>query len=182
NKQDYIAFINRFKKIVDSNGKIMVGWEESAQGNVDSTSMIQYWHSAEYAKMAVDKGAKIIFSPSKKVYLDMQYDSTSRIGLHWAAYIEVDSSYQWDPARLVPGIGRDKIMGVEAPLWTETVVTMDDIEYLVFPRLPGVAEIGWTPSSARNWDDYKVRLANHAKMWKAMGIDYYRSPKVQWAD
>jgi hexosaminidase len=181
-KPDYIAFINRFKEIVKANGKIMVGWEESAQGNLDSTAIVQYWHSAEYAKMAVDKGAKIIFSPSKKVYLDMQYDSTSRIGLNWAAYIEVDSSYQWDPAKLVPGIGRDKIMGVEAPLWTETVVTMDDIEYLVFPRLPGVAEIGWTPSSARNWDDYKGRLANHAKMWKAMGIDYYRSPKIQWAD
>jgi hexosaminidase len=181
-KPDYIAFINRFKEIVKANGKIMVGWEEIAQGNLDSGAIVQYWHSAEYAKMAADKGAKILFSPSKKAYLDMQYDSTSRIGLHWAAYIEVDSSYQWDPAKLVPGIGREQIMGVEAPLWTETVVTMDDIEYLVFPRLPGVAEIGWTPSSARNWDDYKGRLANHAKMWKALGIDFYRSPKVQWAD
>jgi hexosaminidase len=48
--------------------------------------------------------------------------------------------------------------------------------------LPGVAEIGWTPASSRNWDDYKVRLANQAKPWKAMGIDFYRSPKIDWAD
>ena len=181
-KADYIEFVNRFKEIVKANGKMMIGWEEIAQGDLDSTVLVQYWHSAEYAKMAADKGAKIIFSPSTKVYLDMQYDSTSRIGLHWAAYIEVDSSYQWDPTTLVPGIQRDQIIGVEAPLWTETVVTMDDIEYLVFPRLPGVAEVGWTPSSARNWDEYKVRLANHAKPWKAMGIDFYRSAKVQWPD
>jgi hexosaminidase len=181
-KPDYINFVNEFKKIVNANGKIMVGWEETAQGNVDSTAIVQYWHSAEYAKMAADKGAKVLFSPSKRVYLDMQYDSTSRIGFNWAAYIELDSSYMWDPATLVPGIERENIIGIEAPLWTETVLNMDDIEYLSFPRLPGVAEIGWTATSARNWDDYKGRVANHAKMWKGMGIDFYRSKKVQWAD
>ena len=181
-KADYITFVNRFKEIVNANGKIMIGWEEIAQADLDSTTIAQFWHSRDYAKMAAEKGARIIFSPSTKVYLDMQYDSTSRIGLHWAAYIEVDSSYQWDPATLVPGIGRESILGVEAPLWTETVVTMDDIEYLVFPRLPGVAEIGWTPASARNWNEYRDRLANHAKPWKAMGIDFYRSPRINWAD
>jgi hexosaminidase len=181
-KPDYIVFVNRFKEIVNANGKIMIGWEEIAQADLDSTVITQFWHSHNYAKMAAEKGSRILFSPSTKVYLDMQYDSTSRIGLNWAAYIEVDSSYQWDPAKLVPGIEREQIMGVEAPLWTETVVTMDDIEYLVFPRMPGIAEIGWTPASSRNWDDYKVRLSNHAKLWKAMGIDFYRSPKIDWAD
>lgn len=181
-KPDYIEFVNRFKKIVADNGKIMIGWEEIAQADLDSSTIVQYWHSSKYAKMAAEKDAKLIFSPSTKAYLDMQYDSTSRIGLHWAAYIEVDSGYQWDPATLVSGIERGQIMGVEAPLWTETVVTMDDIEYLVFPRLPGIAEIGWTSSSSRNWDDYKVRLANHAKHWKALGIDFYRSPKINWSD
>ncbi len=181
-KEDYIEFINRFKDIVKENGKIMIGWEEIAQANLDSTTIAQFWHSRQYARMAADKGAKVIFSPSTKVYLDMQYDSTSRIGLHWAAYIEVDSSYLWDPSTLVPGIDRENIIGVEAPLWTETVETMDDIEYLVFPRLPGVAEIGWTSKSARNWDDYKTRLANHARLWKALEIDFYRSPKINWAE
>jgi hexosaminidase len=181
-KPDYIEFVNHFKQIVNANGKIMIGWEEIAQGDLDSTAVVQYWHSSKYATMGAEKGAKIILSPSKKSYLDMQYDSTSRIGLHWAAYIEVDSSYQWDPATLVPGIGREQILGIEAPLWTETVVTMDDIEYLVFPRLASIAEVAWTPTSLRNWDDYKGRLANHAKPWKALGIDFYRSKQIQWAD
>ena len=181
-KQDYIEFVNRFKEIVKANGKKMIGWEEIAQADLDSTAIVQFWHSRDHATTAAEKGARLIFSPSTKVYLDMQYDSTSRIGLNWAAYIEVDSSYRWDPARLVPGIEREQIIGVEAPLWTETALNMDDIEYLAFPRLAGVAEIGWTPSSSRNWDDYKIRLGNQAKPWKAMGIDFYRSPKVDWAD
>ena len=110
----------------------------------------------------------------------MQYDSTTKLGLHWAAYIEVDSSYMWDPATRVDGIDPSQILGVEAPLWSETLVTMDDIEYMVFPRLPGVAEVGWTKSDSRDWNEYKVRLANQAKRWDVLGINYYRSPKVPW--
>lgn len=181
-KPDYIAFINQFGEIVKANGKKMIGWEEIAQADLDSTSISQYWHSQEYTKMAAEKGARIIFSPATKVYLDMQYDSTTKLGLHWAAYIEVDSSYQWDPATLVEGIEREQILGVETPLWSETIVTMDDIEYMVFPRMPGIAEIAWTPTASRNWDDYKIRLANQAKRWKAMNIDFYRSPKVDWVE
>jgi hexosaminidase len=180
-KEDYINFIGRFKEIVKANGKTMIGWEEIAQGDIDSTVISQYWHSQEYTKMAADKGAKLIFSPSKKVYLDMQYDSATRIGLHWAAYIEVDSSYQWSPDKLVDGIDPKQILGVEAPLWSETVVTMDDIEYLAFPRLPGVAEIGWTGSD-RNWDEYKKRLARQSKRWRELEIDYYPSSLIQWVN
>ncbi len=179
-KPDYIAFINRFKEIVKANNKKMIGWEEIAQAELDSTVIAQHWHSEEYAKEAVDKGAQLIYSPSKKVYLDMQYDSTTKLGLHWAAYIEVDSSYMWDPATRVPGIEREDVLGVEAPLWSETIVNMDDIEYMIFPRIVGVAEIGWTKSSDRSWDEYKIRLGNQAPLWESMNINFYRSPKVEW--
>ncbi len=181
-KEDYIEFINQFSEIVKANGKKMIGWEEIAQANIDDNAIAQHWASEEYAKEAAGKGAKIIMSPSKKVYLDMQYDSTSKLGLHWAAYIEVDESYNWDPASRVDGIERNQILGVEAPLWSETIATMDDIEYLLFPRIIGVAEIGWTPVENRNWDEYKIRLANHGPKMKAKGIDFYRSSRVPWVD
>ena len=179
-KPDYIAFINRFIEIVKANNKKMIGWEEIAQANIDSSITVQYWSSRDHASEAAEKGAKMIFSPAQKVYLDMQYDSTTRLGLHWAAYIEVDSSYMWDPATFVENIDREQIVGVEAPLWSETLVTMDDVEYMLFPRLPGVAEVGWTASARRDWDDYKLRLAKQSKRWEVMDINFYRSPKVPW--
>ncbi|GIL24429.1 MAG: beta-N-acetylhexosaminidase [Bacteroidota bacterium] len=179
-KEDYIKFINHFSEIVKANNKQMIGWEEISQANIDGNSIAQHWASEEHAKAAAAKGAKIIMSPSKKVYLDMQYDSTTRIGLHWAAYIEVDDCYNWDPATRVQGITRDNIMGIEAPVWTETIENMADIEYMAFPRLIGVAEIGWTPTEARTWDEYKVRLGKHAPHLQKLGIDFYRSPKVNW--
>lgn len=179
-KEEYIKFINHFSEIVKANNKQMIGWEEIAQANIDGNSIAQHWASEEHATAAAAKGAKIIMSPSKKVYLDMQYDSTTRIGLHWAAYIEVDESYNWDPTARVQGITRENILGVEAPLWTETVVNMTDIEYMAFPRLIGVAEIGWSPTEGRSWDEYKVRLGKHAPHLERLGIDFYRSPKVEW--
>lgn len=180
-KEDYIKFVNRFTEIVKANKKKMVGWEEIAQGNIDDNVITQHWNNEKYAQMAVEKGSILIMSPAKKTYLDMQYDSSSRIGLHWAAYIEVDTAYSWDPTTFSHGIERENILGVEAPLWSETVTDMNDIEYLMFPRLPGYAEIGWTKRN-RSWDEYKVRLGNHAKRFKALDIDYYPSKKVVWID
>jgi hexosaminidase len=142
----------------------------------------QYWAKAANAQKAVEQGAKVLFSPAIKTYLDMQYDSTTKLGLHWAAYIEVDDAYDWDPATMVEGVGRENILGVEAPLWTETVTNIDELEYMVFPRLAGIAEIGWSPALKRDWIDYRERLARHGERLAAMGVDCYRSDLVPWAE
>jgi hexosaminidase len=180
-KEDYLPFIERVQGIVEKHNKLMIGWEEAAQANLKPSTIVQHWASTEFATMAAQKGAKVILSPAKKVYLDMKYDSTTKIGLDWAARIEVDSSYNWDPATRVPGLPKENILGIEAPLWSETVTTMDEIEYLVFPRLLGVAELGWTPAESRQWDEYKVRLGNHAPRLRAMDINFYESKLVTWA-
>jgi hexosaminidase len=180
-KEDYIPFVNRVQEIVMAHGKQVIGWDDIAIANLKPNAVAQHWDKVKNANMAVNQSAKILMSPAKKAYLDMQYDRTTKLGLHWAAYIEVDSAYKWDPATLVPGIGKENILGIEAALWTETIVTMDDIEYMVFPRLPGYAEIGWTPSSLRNWDEYKERLGKQGERFKAMDINYYPSKRVPWS-
>lgn len=179
--EDYLPFINRAKEIVESHGKIMIGWDEVAQADLGEGSVVQLWANADFAKLAVEKGASLIMSPASKAYMDMQYDSTSRIGLHWAAFIEVDDGYNWDPSTVVEGLDASAIIGIEAPLWSETTENIADIEYLVFPRLPGYAEIGWTAPDLRSWDNYQQRLADHASRMDARGIGYYKSPKVAWA-
>jgi len=110
----------------------------------------------------------------------MQYDSTTTLGLHWAAYIELDSAYLWSPETLVPGIGKENILGIESPLWTETITKMDEIEYMVFPRLLAHAELSWSPVEARNWPHFSDRLARYAGHLKQLEVDYYPSPVVEW--
>jgi hexosaminidase len=178
--EDYIPFINRVQDIVASHGKQVIGWDEIALSTLKPSSVAQHWENISNAQKAVEQGAKVLMSPAVKAYLDMQYDSTTPLGLHWAAYIEVDSAYIWDPASLVPGLGKEDIIGIEAPLWSETLTNLDEIEYMVFPRLPGYAEIGWTPVSMRSWGEYKYRLAKHARYFDSVGINYYPSEKVPW--
>ncbi len=181
-KEDYIVFVKKFREIVKANGKIMVGWEEIAQGDIGADVVTQFWTSPKYGELAVEKGSKLIMSPSKKTYMDMQYDSATKLGLHWAAYIEVDSAYSWDPTDYLNGVSKENILGIEAPLWTETILTMNDIEFMIFPRLSGYAEIGWSSNASKSWDEYKVRLATHGPRWKAMDIDYYKSKLVPWKE
>jgi hexosaminidase len=177
---DYVYFINRAQEIVTKYGKKVIGWDEIANADLVEDATVQFWANVENTTMGISKGAKVIMSPAARAYIDMQYDSTTHLGLHWAGYIEVDHGYNWNPATLVEGITKANILGVEAPLWTETITNMDELEYMVFPRLPGYAEIGWTSAELRKWDDYKLRLANHGKRFEAMEIDFYRSERVPW--
>lgn len=178
--EDYIPFMNRIQEMVIAHGKKVLAWDEIALATLKPNTVVQYWAKAENAVKGVAQGAKVLMSPAKNAYLDMQYDSTSTFGLHWAAYIEVDKGYDWDPANLVPEIRKENIIGIEAPLWSETVSNREEAEYLIFPRLPGYAEIGWTPAELRSWDDYKVRLANHGERMKAMDINFYPSKLINW--
>jgi hexosaminidase len=178
--EDYVTFVNRVQPIVTKYGKKVIGWDEIANADLQPNTTVQFWADVPNTQMAVKKGAQVIMSPAKKVYLDMQYDSTTRLGLHWAAYIEVDDAYNWDPASYTEGVARKDILGVEAPLWTETILNMEDIEYMVFPRLPGIAEIGWTGGAGRQWEEYRERLAKHGRHLKAMGVNFYPSKKVDW--
>ena len=181
-KEDYIPFINRVQKIVQSHGKQVIGWDEIAEATLVPNAVAQYWAKTDNATAAVKQGAQVIMSPASKAYLDMQYDSTTTLGLHWAGYVEVDTAYAWNPAGLVKGITQADILGIEAPLWTETITNLDELEYMVFPRLLGIAEIGWSPASVRDWEEYKVRLGKQKDRFEVMNVNYYPSRLVPWVE
>jgi hexosaminidase len=177
---DYLAFMERVETIVRSHGKRMIGWEEVARTKLRRTSVAQHWHDPALARRAVEQGARVLMSPAPKVYLDMKYTPASPIGLTWAGMTSVRDAYSWDPATQAPGVRERDILGVEAPLWTETVDSRADLDYLVFPRLIGQAEIAWSPAAGRTWQRYRWRLANHGPRLRALGVAFHESPEVPW--
>lgn len=179
-KKDYIHFVNKVEKIVQKHGKRMIGWDEIVQADIDSTTIAQHWATAENAIAAAKNGSQVILSPAKKAYLDMQYDTLSKFGLHWAAYIPVDTAYIWTPEKLIEGIPLENILGIEAPLWSETISTIDELEYLAFPRMIGYSELSWTTEENRDWENYRVRLANQAPFLDRMDVKYYPSKLIDW--
>jgi hexosaminidase len=187
---DYVSFIDRIQPIVHAHGKNMIGWNEIAQADVKPSpgTLAQNWSIADgttpvsdrLATAAVQKGVKLVMSPANHAYLDMQYDKNSPYGLHWAGYVNVQKSYQWDPATLFTGVTEGDIRGVEAPIWSETLSNIHEVEYMAFPRLAGIAEIGWSPQQGRSWDEYRTRLAAQGPRWTVMGVNFYHSPEISW--
>lgn len=179
-KEEYAKFVERTQEIVGRHGKQMVGWEEIAHARLRPTTLAQAWATDSVAAAALQYGAKVILSPGSRTYLDMKYDENTELGLKWAGLIEVRHAYDWDPATYMKGVTESGIVGVEAPIWSETVRNITAVQYLAIPRLPALAEVAWTPQSSRNWDSFKQRVAAHAPRWNILGVNYYRSPQIPW--
>jgi hexosaminidase len=181
---DYVRFIDRVQSIVESYGKRMIGWEEIGRARLQRGTLVQHWNidpaKTALSARAVQQGAKVIMSPAAHAYLDMKYDASTSLGLQWAGYSSVQDAYAWDPGRTVPGVGARDVVGVEAPLWSETVQSIRDAEYLAFPRLIGIAEIGWSPARGRSWADYRRRLGAQAPLLDSLRVNYYRAPEIPW--
>lgn len=181
---EYEQFMVRVQEIVAMQGKQVVGWDEIAEISLLPGTIVQHWRpsGAEDAiAQAVEQGAVVVLSPANKAYLDMKYDSGTVLGLNWAGYLPVEDSYSWTPETMVSGVSDEAIIGVEAPLWSETLGTLDDVAYMAFPRIAGIAEIGWSPAEKRSWAEYRLRLGAQEARWTALGINFYRAPEVPWA-
>jgi hexosaminidase len=185
--EQYLEFVPKAAAIVNDHGKDVMGWQEIAETDIPPNTTTQYWgtgddRSAELARMAVAKGATIVMSPANRAYLDMKYNENTPYGLSWAGLVPVRRSYGWDPATQVDGVPESAIAGVEAPLWSETLDEIAKAEFMAYPRLAGIAEIGWTPRADRSWSDYRDRLGAQAPRWNVLDVNFFRSPQVDWAD
>jgi hexosaminidase len=176
----YRAFVERVQTIVQAHGKQMIAWDEAATATLAPTTVLQYWRP-DAAKAEVARAPHVILSPANRAYLDMNYDAETPLGLKWAALIPVKDAYDWDPGTLVPQAPPSAILGVEAPIWSETVANIRDLEFLAMPRLAAIAELGWAPAASHGWDAFRVRLGAQGPRWTALGLNFYRAPEVPWA-
>jgi hexosaminidase len=177
--EQYATFISRVQQIVDAHGKQMIGWDEIAAVPLLPTTIVQHWRP----RTDIDRLARVrrlIFSPGDRLYLDMKYDADTLLGLQWAGLVPLKQAYDWDPVTLVPGVPAEAVLGIEAPLWSETAAYMRDVEFLAFPRIGAVADIAWAPDKAHDWEAFRTRLGAQAPRWTALGINYYRAPEIEW--
>ncbi|MED7948388.1 family 20 glycosylhydrolase [Streptomyces sp. BE20] len=181
-------------------GSIMQYWGED--DDRESIGTAEETESIRFVRNGVSQGAKFVMSPSDHAYLDMKYDVSTPYGLSWSGYVPVQRSYEWDPATItgkMDGTGSivpaKKIAGVEAALWADRAYEGSGslptpstkwpepqayADYMSFPRLPALAEVGWSPQSARDWDGFRQRLAQHGPRWTAAGIAYHAAPGIPW--
>ena len=173
----YASFMRGVRDLVEAEGKTLVGWEEVGTAGLELPWVAQAWVMGEGADQAAGDGASIVASRASRAYLDMMYDLDSHVGTVWAGLTDTEEAYAWDPADDFEGAD---LLGLEAPLWTETVASQQDLDFLVWPRLAGHAEIAWSPATGREWAGYRDRLAWHGRRLELLGVGYYASPLVDW--
>jgi hexosaminidase len=136
------------------------------------------------------RGARILLSPVSNAYLDRPYaeapvdpeqqEHRKRLGLKVYPRASVEDSYSWDPASALPEVG-DAVVGIECAMWTETVATDLELEFMLLPRLAGVADHAWASGPHREWDEFAGRLASHRRLWEWRSWNSFSSERIPWA-
>lgn len=192
-EEDFLTFIARAAAIAAGTGKTVVGWHEMGRSRELPRGTIgQYWNlttpeadHAEHLISFVEQGGTVILSPGDVAYLDHKYHADYDLGLTWAdGPTTLAASYSWEPTAIVPGLPAESILGLEAPIFTETVTSLADLRRLALPRLAAFAEIAWSPrpddDGGRDLEDLARRLPALGRTWAAAGIAFKRVPGVAW--
>ncbi|MEU8709120.1 family 20 glycosylhydrolase [Streptomyces sp. NPDC048565] len=135
----------------------------------------------------LEGGARVLLSPQSHLYLDRAYTpevvppaqaaDAGRLGFPSYRPLGVRHTAAWDPAsHAVPD---DRVAGVEATVFAESVEGLDDVTFLLLPRLPSVAEAAWT-GRPPHWDGHRHRLALHARLWQQRGLSHFASTEIPW--
>jgi hexosaminidase len=191
--QHWIAFDQELGAAVHGGGSappiVMPDGREVPQEVV--ASIIEHFQRADKELVhAMERGAKVILSPASKVYLDRPYQEPSiqpeqealreRLGLTFYPRATVEQSYAWDPAGTLDPEWSNNVVGVEAAVWAETLATGSELEFMLLPRLPGIAERSWSMAAEMAWPEYRQRLAAQSHVWTARGWSYFASSGVPW--
>lgn len=190
--EDFALFIAKVTEIVRATGKTPIAWHEAgAAPGLAAGTIGQYWNyitpeagHAAHSRAFVRGGGRLIVSPADAAYLDMKYDENTPLGLTWAnGPTSVAQSYSWDAAAVLDDMAEGDILGVEAPLWTETIASLSDIDTMAFPRIAAVAELAWSPAAGelRTWGSFRRRVGALGPLWASQGIGYFASPEIDWA-
>lgn len=171
-------FARRVVQLIQKHGRIPIGWDEViAAGFDDPNLVVQWWRmdKPEAARQALRQGQSLILSPSDRMYLDYAA-GLGEPGAPWegntGGAVSVEKIVAWEP--MPEGLSeaeRQRVLGIEAPLWTENVRSESYLQFMLYPRLAAVAEVAWRQSANSSPAAFVKRLAPHIQRWKAQGLN-----------
>lgn len=170
----YKEFVVKADSIINFYNKITIGWEEVTQAKVSENFISQVWNGDTES---VIKDVKVIESICSNFYLDHGNTPDQENAATWCKKDGVSLNDVYDYSNSNPNV-----IGVEAPVWTEYVLTDETMDDRFWPRAVAVAEIGWTPDAKRDFSGFIKRLSDHGKRLSQMGIHFFPSPEVKWGD
>lgn len=171
-------FTRQLHAIAAELGKRIIGWDEILHPELPGDAIIHCWRGASH--LSADRGRRqTIVAPSSHVYFDFyQSEDISSEPLAIGGCTPLEKVYGFDAA--THGFSSGNILGVQAQLWTEYMPDEARRQYMAFPRACALAEVAWSPGSARNWTDFKERLRVHLKRLEVLGVRYRPVAPSEW--
>jgi hexosaminidase len=147
-------------------GRNIIGWDEILEGGLAPKATVMSWRGVDGGIAAAQQHHNAIMTPGKPLYWDhyQSKDSTEPHAIGGFNPIENVYAYEPIPAALPDSLHR-YILGAQANVWTEYILSPDHVEYMVMPRMPALAEVLWSNPQQKDFTDFKRRLTEHRKNW-----------------
>ena len=154
-------FVSRVEKYINLKGRRLIGWSEIIEGGLAPNAAIMDWIGG--AKEAAEKGQDVVMSPTSHCYFDYPYTS-----------INSERAYSFDPVKGLTAEQSKHILGLQANFWSHIDREPELVDKQLFPRILSIAERGWSPSNASDWESFRNRLEKHLPVLQQMGINYFK--------
>ncbi len=162
--------IHRIEKYLNARGRQIIGWDEILEGGLAPNATVMSWRGEEGGLAAAAAGHKVVMSPHGYCYIDAPQDAPYSQPESIGGYLPLEKVYSYDPApATMDNAVAQYIMGVQANLWAEFIVTDDHYEHMLWPRAIAIAEIGWSNPERRAYSDFRERAVKIVDRMLEMG-------------
>ena len=166
--------IRRIERFVNSKGRHIIGWDEILQGGLAPEATVMSWRGTEGGIKAMEQGHDVIMTPGRYCYLDHAQDAPFQEPESIGGYLPLDSVYVYEPVEA--SMPEDKVhhlLGVQANLWSEYIVTDSHAEYMYWPRAIALAETGWSMPQNKDIKDFRNRVLPMLVRLREMGYSTF---------
>ena len=157
-----------------------LGWDEILDG-CPKDAMIMSWRGSEPGAKAAELGHDVVMTPTSHVYFDyLQSKEAQFEPSRCGGFIPVEKVYSLEPAPdTLSAEAKTHILGTQANLWAEYLLTEGLVEYQALPRLSALAEVQWTQPERKDYEAFKQRLTRLTEFFEAY---HYHYAKHLWPE
>lgn len=165
-------FTARLGRFLEAHGRRAIGWDEILEGGAPPDAVVMSWRGIIGAQAAAALGHDTVLSPAPVLYLDNRQGRGPDEPPGRGTVVTLEDVYEFDPLPGALAARARRVLGLQANLWTEQVRTEEQAESMTWPRAAAVAELGWSPRTRLDWDDFERRLPAELARLRALGIGY----------
>jgi hexosaminidase len=163
--------IDQLGTYLADHGRRLIGWDEILEGGLPPSASVMSWRGDKGAVDAANQNHDVVLAPAPTLYLDSLQSRRSDEQPGRIAIVTLADLYKYDP--LPKGLAPDKaahVLGAEVTAFSEYLVTPHQVQHAMFPRLDAIAEVTWSPASARDWQGFLTRLQPQRQRYSREGI------------